>query len=429
LCALSAAPLCKVNSKVWAFSLRNEDENISKSEKRLGVGSDGYSEIFIVKNGSPEKNMKHIIEMMGGIKEILNKEDIVVIKPNSQWWNQGMTNTNSMKEFIRLVLDMPGFKGEIIIADNHQYQDDNSRGWTTKTPNGDFNLNQLVDYFHKNGYRNVSKYHFHCAGLNKSLLQGNAYGDYVRQGPGQGDGYIWCKDLIYKATSGRKVMMSYPIFTSKYSGITIDLKNGAWGNGRYLDRKVKLINFPSLNYHSTWAGVTCSIKNYLGLVDMSCGYHGDSPKGFYNFHYVGNHNFKIHSYVDRIRKFIRLGYFDHFHGGPVGYFMKHIKMADLNIVTAHWVGYGSRTDINLSAKPKVVLASKDPVALDYFASKYVLLPNTPKDTSDESGNNFRHFNDPDKNGPLRWYLEECHKEGIGNLEESKMRILRLDLSA
>lgn len=399
------------------------------SERRLGVSADGSSDIYVVQGGSPEENMKNLLALMGGIESIIGPDDIVVLKTNAQWWNQGMTNTNSMKEFIYQVLKIPGFMGEIIIADNHQYQQNESRGWTTNSPNGDYNLNQLVDYFQNKGVKNVTKYHWHCAGPNKGLVQGDAYGNSVVHGPEAGNGYAWRHDLIYKATSGRRTMMTYPVFTSGYSDITIDLKNGAWKDGKYLEKKVKLINFPGLNHHSSWAGVTCSVKNYLGIVDMSCGYHGETPKGFYNFHYVGNHNLNLHPYLEKVRRIIGLGYFDHFHGGPVGYFMKQVRIADLNIVTAHWVGYGSRTDPKLSASPRALLASTDPVALDYYAAKYVLLPSTPRDAKARSGQYFYKLNDPDnKNGPFRWYLEECHDEGVGTLDESKMKVHRFDFN-
>jgi len=62
-----------------------------------------------------------------------------------------------MKEFIEHVLRIPGFKGEIIIADNHHSEPDNSRAWTTLFKNGDFNYNELVEYFQSKGYRNVTK--------------------------------------------------------------------------------------------------------------------------------------------------------------------------------------------------------------------------------------------------------------------------------
>lgn len=396
-------------------------KNLSKKNKK--VLKDSFSHIYVGIGGSPEENTQKVLKLMGGIGRIINKDDIVILKPNSQWWNQGMTNTNSMKEFVRQVLNLPNFMGEIIIADNHQFQQDESRGWTTGTPNGDYNLNQLIQYFNDLGYKNVTKYHWHCGGPNKGLVQGNGHGDRVVNAAQDGDGYVWRDDMVYEVENGRKTMMTYPIFTSSYSRITIDLKNGAWKDGKYLKNKVKLINFPSLNHHSNWAGVTSCIKNYLGIVDMSCGYHGETPKKFYNFHYVGNYESKVNRYVEKLCRMAGIGYFEHFHGGPVGYFMKNVRMADLNVVTAHCVGFGSRTDKKLSARPKAVLASTDPVALDYYAAKYFLLRFTPKKLASKWGYNFYKYNDPDYiKGPFRRQLEECHAEGIGNLDEARMKI-------
>ncbi|HQB35729.1 MAG TPA: DUF362 domain-containing protein [Syntrophorhabdus sp.] len=396
----------------------------NREVKRLGVSDDGLSHIYVANGGSPEENMRKIIEMMGGIDKIISLDDIVIIKPNSQWWNQGMTNTNTIKEFINQILRMPGFTGEIIVADNHQYQKDNSRGWTTDTPNGDYNLNELVELFQSKGFSNVTKYNWHCGGPNKGLVQGDGHGHSVVGGPGEGDGYVWRHDMVYQASSGRKTMMSYPVFTSHYSGITIDFMRGAYKNGERLNRKVRFINFPSLNHHSGWGGVTSCIKNYLGVVDMSCGYHGETPKGFFNFHYVGLSDMNTkYPRVELVKKKLGMGYIDHFHGGPVGYFMKHVRMADLNIVTADWAGYGSRTDPELSFRPKTVLASRDPVAMDYYSSKYVLLPGTPINAMTNYGESFAMINNPDNmKGALRMFLVECYNEGIGNIHENRMKV-------
>jgi hypothetical protein len=112
---------------------------------------DSISYIYESKNGTPEQNVQKVVEMMGGIEKFIGKEDIVILKPNAQWWNQGMTNTNAMKGFIELVLAIPGFKGEIIIAENHhcfgKRNTSNIRGWVTQERNGDFNLNELIEYF------------------------------------------------------------------------------------------------------------------------------------------------------------------------------------------------------------------------------------------------------------------------------------------
>ncbi|MDY6895461.1 MAG: DUF362 domain-containing protein, partial [Thermotogota bacterium] len=352
--------------------------NLSSDEERIGVDVDGVSHVYCARGDSPENNMLTILEMIGGIGSLIDPTDIVVLKPNAQWWSQGMTNTNAMKEFINKILAMPGFAGEIIVAENHHYHDDNSRGWTTANRNGDFNLNELVQFFQDKGYWNVTKYHWHDGGPSQPNMHGGAENAGVVQGPWEGDGYVWRKDLVYTSGSGRKAMMNYPVFTSSHSGITVDLKNGPWKNGKYLDSGIKLINFSALNHHSAWAGVTASIKNYLGIVDLTCGYRGIKPQGFYNLHFVGNRSESPLPW--RIQKILaRLGVYHmpHFDGGAVGYFMRHVRIADLNIITADWVGWGSRTDPELGIQAKTLLASTDPVALDYHAAKNVLMPLTP----------------------------------------------------
>lgn len=36
-------------------------------------------------NGSPDRNLAKVIEMLGGIEKIIGPYDVVVIKPNVQW--------------------------------------------------------------------------------------------------------------------------------------------------------------------------------------------------------------------------------------------------------------------------------------------------------------------------------------------------------
>ncbi|PQP33505.1 hypothetical protein C6A37_12575, partial [Desulfobacteraceae bacterium SEEP-SAG9] len=79
------------------------------------------SEIFLSRNGTPQQNVLKVIEMMGGVGSIFDKDDIIVLKPNAQWWNQGRTNLEAIKGFIDCVLKMSNFQGEIIIAENHHF--------------------------------------------------------------------------------------------------------------------------------------------------------------------------------------------------------------------------------------------------------------------------------------------------------------------
>jgi hypothetical protein len=382
------------------------------------------SEIFTAKNGSPRQNVAKVIEMMGGIEKLIGREDIVILKPNAQWWNQGRTNLDAMKGFIDLVLGIPDFKGEIIIAENHHFLDesrpegeqDNVRGWTHLSEiNGNIdgvkhNLNTLIQLYRAQGYRNVTKYHWRDGGP-KLDVWGNGQKGGIVSSPVDGDGYVW-SDIDYTFTGflGLKkwrVKMTYPIFTSTYSGITVDFKNGAFKRkgetgGEYLpDKPVKFINFAVLNTHGKDTGITASVKNYMGITDLSCGYWGLGPKGYFNVHACGE------------------SYYPCAKGGPLGYFMKNIRKADLNIVTAEWVGWGSRIDPSKATRMRTVLASEDPIALDYYGAKYLLHPLSSK-----------VYHDPeDPKSSARRFLQLALKaSGEGTLNERLMQVNQHDFA-
>jgi hypothetical protein len=411
--------LSGISALVVLFSCRDQEgkkqgegDMASGDRKNIGILSDGKSYVYLSRNGTPEQNMRMTMELMGGVGNYIGLRDIVLLKPNAQWWNQGTTNTDAMRAFIEMVLEIPGFQGEIIVAENHHFPDENSRGWTTEQRNGAYNLNELVHHFQRIGKRNVTKHHWRDGGPSRPGYWGGAENGGIVTGPGNGDGYMWRSDLVYVSPTGRKAMMSYPIFTSKYSGITIDFKEGLWKNGAYLkDRKLRFINFAGLNHHGPDTGITASIKNYLGICDMTCGYRGTGPEGFHNFHYVG------YNILPGKIKYI-LGKFGWREKTPamgacVGYFIRTVRAADLNVVTAEWVGYGSRTDLNLREQAKTVLASVDPVALDFIAARDVMMPATKKHAS---GSVFESMNDPEKNdSPTRQFLEMCHETGVGNI--------------
>ena len=380
------------------------------------------SEIFMARNGTPQQNVAQVIEMMGGIEKLIGPKDIVILKPNAQWWNQGRTNLAAMKGFIDLVLNIPGFKGEIIIAENHHFMDetlpegekDNVRGWTHFSRiNGDIdgvshNLNSLIELFQKQGHKNVTKCHWRDGGPKRDIW-GNSQNGGIVKSPADGDGYVWT-DIDYTLTGFLglkkwKVKMTYPIFTSKYSGITIDFKNGAFkryrkGAAQYLsDRPVSFINFAVLNTHGKDTGITSSIKNYMGVTDLSCGFWGLQPKGYFNVHACGE---RFYPYAK---------------AGPLGHFMKTIRKADLNIVTAEWVGWGSRTNPAKATRMHTILASEDPIALDYYGAKHLFYPLSKE-----------KYHDPENpRSSIRRFLQLALKaSGEGTLDEGLMKINQFD---
>lgn len=420
LIALWISSLAFFSCKKKKTITKGRSNTFNETDKlNTDAGIDGFSEIYMAKNGTPEQNIKSVIEMMGGIERFIGNNDIVILKPNAQWWNQGRTNLAAMKGFIDLVLNIPGFTGEIIITENNHFMDeslpeeekDNVRGWTHFSEiNGEIdgvnhNLNTLIELFQEQGYRNVTKYHWRDGGPKRDIW-GNGQNGGIVKSPANGDGYVWSDiDYTFSGFFGLKkwkVKMTYPIFTSAHSGITIDFKNGAFkrdgkGSGEYLpDKPVKIINFASLNSHGEDTGITSSIKNYMGITDLSCGYWGLEPKGYFNIHLCGEK------------------YYRHGKAGAIGYFMKTIRKVDLNIVTAEWVGWGHRTDVKRAAKMRTILASTDPIALDYYGAKHLVYP--------LSGNSDYHNPDNPRSSVRKFLNLTLETLGEGTLEKSKMRI-------
>jgi hypothetical protein len=102
-------------------------------------------------------------------------------------------------------------------------------------------------------------------------------------------------------------------------------------------------------------------------------------------------------------------------GAEIAVFMNSIRKADLNIVTAEWVGLASRIEPPV-ARTKAVVACKDPVALDYHTAKYILYPNSKVKVHDPD----------DSGGPLFQYLKRCAQNGGGEFDETKIAVRSFD---
>jgi len=335
-----------------------------------------FSHVFESKNGTPEQNVSKVIELMGGIESFIGNDNIVIIKPNAQWQNAATTNTNNIKGLIELIFNRPGgFTGEIIIAENIHFSDPRSKGgWATTARNGDYNLNELITFFNNQGFANVTGY----------ALQDRNRGGKIVTGPAEGDGTVITDTVYTHPETGRRLAINYPIFTSEYSGTTIDMKNGAWKNGQYISNELKFINFHTAYGHSI-PGLTSTIKNYLGVVDLSA----RVPDNL-SFHDIG-----VPAPSDPI-------------AGAVGTYLNTVRHATLNILSAEWLGNRNR----LGTHSKKVVASIDPAALGFYIAKYV--------TTDASW-------DPDNPDSKygRW-IRTFHAQGIGTINESEMGIHKYD---
>jgi hypothetical protein len=209
----------------------------------------------------------------------------------------------------------------------------------------------------------------------------------------------------------RETIMTYPIFKTD-RGTLVDLKHGIWeggAGGGYSGRPLKFLNVAALNHHSTYCGMTSLIKNYLGVSDLSGGpdpFEGGKLDGVhYNFH-----SFPFNKWA--------AGPAPGMLGAEIGTFLSTIRRADLNLVSAEWVGLSSRTDLP-AARTRVVLAGTDPVALDYHSAKYVLHPNS----------GIKYHNPEDQSSPTCQYLKGCAAHGGGIFDEGKVTVKSFDVGA
>jgi len=382
----------------------------SSSPRKITIGS--QSIIYRSLNGTPSENLTKVIELMGGIDKIIGEDDVVVIKPNVQWWNHGATNLSALKTFIDLIMNRPsGFYGEVVIAENchrgnEPWTEDES-GWIRKYErNSDLrrinNFNDLTAHLKKIYGDQYSTSHWIDVGKGGNRVFG----------PADGIGYVYCDgtggvpmisyDNGETGDDFREVIMTYPIFKTDM-GTIVDLKNGVWNEGVYTDQSLRFINFASLNHHSHYCGATGAIKNYFGVVDISGGGDGKLADKYNNFHSFAFNKWDVGPVPGML-------------GAEVAVFMNTIRKADLNIIAAEWVGLASRTEPPVD-HTKTVLASTDPVALDYHATKYLLYPNS----------SIPIHNPDDDESPLHQYLVKCAEHGGGVYNEKHVAVKSYDL--
>ena len=277
-------------------------------------------------------------ESYSGPDGLLNTDDVVIIKVNSQWPERGGTNTDLVESLITLILEHPdGFKGEIIVADNGQAQ----YGGTGNGGSLDWPLSNSIDRS-KSMQDVVDKFDNHKV----STYLWDTITTNVVQEFGDGDdedGYVVSTTVV----PSTQTLVTYPKFTTKY-GSKISFKYGVYDTETqsYNDNKLKIINVPVLKTHSIY-GVTGAVKSYMGVpsdkITASLGY-------------------RAHNSVDK---------------GGMGTLMAQTRAPSLNILDAIWVnakpGSGPRTPYNSALETKVIAASEDPVALDSWASKTILI--------------------------------------------------------
>jgi len=283
---------------------------------------------------------------------LIAADDVVLVKVNAQWKYRGCTNSDLVRGVIQAVLDHPdGFGGEVVIIENGQGR-------------GSLNCDTSASYGGDTGvHANAGDPSHTFLYLADEVFKGKPVSARLLD-PIRGD-FIGAQD--HRTDGYRRLEnVSYPCFTTA-RGTRVELQEGVWDGSAYR-QNLKLINIPVLKHHDRGGSeITAALKHFYGLVSMK---DGHSPA----------------------RHYLRLG-------ETCGKMIVSVRPPVLNIIDAIWVSHKAITGFpeGKTFRANQIVASQDPVALDYWAAKNVLYP------IDQDA---RHH--PDFAGIAAW-LEEARK--------------------
>ena len=357
-------------------------------------------------NGDHISNTQTCIQMLGGISRYVGPTDVVVIKANGQWPNQGYTHTGCIKAVCDLILAIPSFSGEIIIVDNLQ-QNVSSQGWIAGQTGFDATSGYRVNNYAADnwnslaaGYQAASK-----PVSTKQLICGAAWSgtpatpSFAQLTPGSSDGY----SRYFFSYNGRNTWLGCPVFQSPLtSGRWIDPMNGVWESGSYTGRKVKVIFMPTLNNHGSgsedYAGITSAIKSHFGITEIPV-YQDNTWNSFYTIH---ANSFTQSSASDC--------------GHLVGTYLNNLFKPVLYITCAIYTGYLSRTGTSDANFTNTVLACEDPVTLDFVSCRDVASP-------------LSSWLNPANSNNTRAQITGCQGQGFGTYTAGQFNLCQFDCSA
>ncbi len=265
---------------------------------------------------------------LSGPGGMIASDDVVLLKVNAQWKYRGCTNSDVVRGLVQMILDHPeGFIGEVVIMENGQGR--GSLNCDTSSYYGDTT-------FHANA-NDESHTFLYLANTVFKDSRVSAYlldpirGIFIDPTDHDTDGYRLYENV------------SYPCFTTA-GGRRVELWEGIWQGNEYR-QNLKLINLPVLKHHDVGGSeITGALKHMYGVLSMT-----DGQSAFR--HYSGL-------------------------GETCGKMMVSVRTPVLNIVDAIWVSHLSLTGYpeEMTFRANQLLASQDPVALDYWAAKYILYP-------------------------------------------------------
>ena len=256
-------------------------------------------------------------------------DDVVLIKVNAQWKYRGCTNSDVIRGLVQRVLEHPdGFSGEVVIVENGQGRGSLSCNTSSSYGNSEVHANAVNEPIPLSTWPTMClpTRAFPRSCSIPSAPFSSAPTDHVT------NGYRHFENV------------SYPCFTTA-GGRRVELRDGIWTGSGY-SQNLKLINVPVLKHHDSGGSeITSALKLMYGLVSMA----------------DGNSDFRHYAGL----------------GETCGKMMVSVRPPVLNIVDAIWVSQA----LDQAAFPptatrqcNTLVASQDPVALDYWAAKHVLYP-------------------------------------------------------
>jgi len=305
--------------------------------------------------------------LTAGPDGLIDPDDVVILKVNSQWPERGGTNTDVLRGVIRNILDHPDhFTGEIVVADNGQEFAPDSLDWQlNNSEDGDQSVKDVVNDFAVQGWPVATK---RWDTIRRIPADEYDQGDLT-------DGYVVSDTLDPEA----QFRVSYPKFQTAF-GTYVSYKRGIWTSGtqQYDPDRLVVINMPVLKTHFIY-GITAAVKNHMGVITtgLSTGSHAA----------VAN--------------------------GAMGSILADVGPPDLNILDCIWVlahpGSGPAAPYVAASRRDQLVASTDPAALDVWAVRNILVPQIIANGYTTSG----AYPDQDPDNPVgdfRRYLDRSVNE-------------------
>jgi len=302
------------------------------------LGSNAHAGVECLLHLMGSKGLKfyrsELLSELCGPAGLIEATDVVLLKVNAQWKYRGCTNIDLVRGVIQRILDHPdGFIGEVVVIENGQ-----GRGsfYCDRMYASNNNAIYPDDRIHANAENENHHYMYLVNDVFDDPRVSCYLLDPIRS--------MFIDDSDH-FTDGYRIFqnVSYPCFTTA-GGRRIELREGIWNGDGYRDN-VKLINIPVLKHHDkNGSEITASLKHFYGILSMA-----DGQSKFR--HYSGL-------------------------GKTCGKMVASVRTPVLNIIDAIWVshlslkGYPQETTFRANQ----LLASQDPVALDYWASKYIMYP-------------------------------------------------------